>query len=76
MSTNLQRILVAVILIIGYMSLSAFGEGGSMVHDLLGNFAVGWLVWEIAAGIVKDQKVLDKTKNRQYNMFCYVKLNN
>jgi hypothetical protein len=54
MSTNLQRILVAVILIIGYMSLSAFGEGGSMVHDLLGNFAVGWLVWDLAAGIVKD----------------------
>ena len=54
MSTNLQRILVAVILIIGYMSLSAFGEGASMVHDLIGNFAVGWLVWDLAAGIVKD----------------------
>ena len=54
MSTNLQRILVAVILIIGYMSLGALGEGGGMVHDLLGNFAVGWLIWDLAAGIVKD----------------------
>ena len=54
MSIYVQRILVAVILIIGYMSLSAFGEGGSIVHDLLGNFAVGWLVWDLAAGIVKD----------------------
>ena len=54
MSKNLQRILISVMLIIGYVTLGLLGETGKMVYTLLGNFAVGWLVWEIAAGIVGD----------------------
>jgi hypothetical protein len=54
MSKNLQRILISVMLIIGYVTLGLLGENGLALHDLLGNFAVGWVVWEIATGIVGD----------------------
>ncbi len=52
MSKNLQRILISIMLIIGYVTLGLLGENGLMLHDLLGNFAVGWLIWDLADNIV------------------------
>jgi hypothetical protein len=52
MSKNLQRNLISVMLIIGYVTLGLLGENGKLVYELLGNFAVGWLIWDLADNIV------------------------
>ena len=54
MSTRLKQILLAVLLIVAYVSIGQLGETGKMVYTLLGNFAVGWLVMDIAKAIIKD----------------------
>jgi len=54
MNTRIQRLVLAVLLIIGYVAIGYCGEVGKVINGLLGNFAVGWLVMDIAKAIIKD----------------------
>lgn len=54
MSTRLKQISLAVLLIVAYVSIGICGETGKMVYTLIGNFAVGWLVMDVAKAIIKD----------------------
>ena len=77
MNNQAKRILFILVAIFAFVSLELFGGvTGKGIQAMIGVFAVGWVLSDFANYFFKDQKVLDKTKNRQYNMFCYVKLNN
>ena len=54
MNLRTKQVVLAVLLIIGYIAIGECGDVGKMINGLLGNFAVGWLVMDIAKAIIKD----------------------
>ena len=77
MSNQVKKILFLTAAIFAFVSLEVFGGvTGKGIQAMIGVFAVGWVLSDFANYFFKDQKVLDKNIFWQYNMFCYVKLNN
>ena len=54
MTTRTKQLLLVILIGIGYLSLGLLGETGKIVSGLIGSFAVGWLVIDVAKAIVKD----------------------
>ena len=52
MSKTLQRVLISIVMILVYVSLLSLGDQGKFIYTLIGNFAVGWLIWELADNII------------------------
>ena len=77
MSNQVKKILFLTAAIFAFVSLEVFGGvTGKGIQAMIGVFAVGWVLSDFANYFFKDQKVVDKNIVWQYNMFCYIKLNN